>query len=84
MATGSRFATLTGSRCAFVLSERGKVRYASRSKALREANAWVQPRLALLKGSVCERLRARGNCDGPEEFDADIWFSNLGTRRRSA
>jgi hypothetical protein len=43
---------------------------------LREANAWVQPRLALPKGSVAERLRAGGKCDGPEEIDADIWFSN--------
>lgn len=76
MATGSRFATLAGAPCAFVLAERGKVRYASRSKALREANAWVQPRLALPKGSVCDRLRAGGRCDGPEEIDADIWFSN--------
>lgn len=76
MATGSRFATLVGAPCAFVLSEQGKVRYASRSRALREANAWVQPRLALPKGSVSERLRAGGTCDGPEEIDADIWFSN--------
>ncbi len=76
MATGSRFATLASAPCAFVLSEQGKVRHAARSKALREANAWVQPRLALPKGSVCERLRAGGTCDGPEETDADIWFSN--------
>jgi uncharacterized protein DUF955 len=76
MATGSRFATLAGAPCAFVLSERGKVRYASRSKALREANAWVQPRLALPKGSVCERLRAGGSCGGAEEIDADVWLSN--------
>lgn len=76
MAAGSRFAALAGAPCAFVLSEQGKVRYASRSKALREANAWVQPRQPLPKGSVCERLRAGGTCDGPEEIDADIWFSN--------
>lgn len=76
MATGSRFATLARAPCAFVLSEQGKVRYTSRSKALREANAWVQPRLHLPKGSICERLRAGGTCHGPEEIDADIWFSN--------
>jgi hypothetical protein len=76
MATGSRFAPLVGAPCAFVLSEQGKVRYASRSRALREANAWVQPRLALPKGSVSERVRAGGSCDGPEEIDADHWFSN--------
>jgi Zn-dependent peptidase ImmA (M78 family) len=76
IATGSRFVTLAGAPCAFVLSERGKVRYASRSKSLREANAWVQPRLALPKGSVSERLRAGGRCDGAEEIEADTWFSN--------
>jgi uncharacterized protein DUF955 len=76
MATGSRFATLAGAPCAFILSEQGKVRYASRSTSLRQANAWVQPRSALPKGSVCERLRAGGTCDGPEEMEADIWFSN--------
>jgi Zn-dependent peptidase ImmA (M78 family) len=76
MAAGSRFATFVGAPCAFVLSEQGKVRYASRSRALRDANAWVQPRIALPKGSVSERLRAGGACDGPEETDADIWFSN--------
>jgi Zn-dependent peptidase ImmA (M78 family) len=75
-ATGSRFAALAVAPCAFVLSEQGKVRYASRSKALREAKAWVQPRLPLPKGSVSERLRAGGSCDSPEETEADIWFSN--------
>jgi Zn-dependent peptidase ImmA (M78 family) len=76
MATGSRFATFVSAPCAFILSEQGKVRYASKSRALREANAWVQPRIALPKGSVCEQLRAGGTCNGPEEVDADIWFSN--------
>ena len=41
MATGSRFAALVRAPCAFVLSEQGKVRYASRSTALRDANAWI-------------------------------------------
>ena len=39
MATGSRYATFASTPSAFVLSERGKVRYASRSTALREARA---------------------------------------------
>jgi IrrE N-terminal-like domain len=76
VATGSRFAAIVGAPCAFVLSEQGKVRYASRSTCLREANAWVQPRLPLPKGSACARLRAGGTCDGIEEIEADIWFSN--------
>lgn len=76
MATGSRFAAVANAPCAFVIIEQGKVRYASRSKALREANAWVQPRLALPKGSVCERLHGGGTSGGPEEIDAEVWFSN--------
>jgi Zn-dependent peptidase ImmA (M78 family) len=76
MATGSRFATLANAACAFVLSEQGKVRYTSRSKTLREANAWVQPRFPLPQGSVAERVRGGGTCDGPEEVAADIWFND--------
>lgn len=77
-ATGSRFATFAAAPCAFVLSEKGKVRYASRSKALREAKAWIQPGLTLPRGSVAERVRAGGSFDGPEEIDADVWFNNRG------
>ncbi len=76
MATGSRFAALVSAPCAFVLSEEGKVRYASRSTMLREVNAWIPPRMILPQGSVCERLRAGGTCNGPEEVGADIWFSD--------
>ncbi|HVB16645.1 MAG TPA: ImmA/IrrE family metallo-endopeptidase [Stellaceae bacterium] len=76
MATGSRFATLVTTPCAFVLSEQGKVRYTSRSTPLREVNAWITPRVAVPTGSVTERVRAGGQCDGPEEVDADIWFSD--------
>jgi hypothetical protein len=76
MATGSRFATVVRAPCAFVLSEEGKVRYASRSTALREANVWIPPRTALPSGSVSERVRAGGACEGPEETDADVWFND--------
>jgi hypothetical protein len=76
MAAGSRFATLVGAPCAFVLSEQGKVRYASRSTALRQANAWIPPRMVLPQGSVSERLRAGGTCNGPEEVEADVWFND--------
>jgi hypothetical protein len=75
-ATGSRFATLVSAPCAFVLSEQGKVRYASRSTALREANAWVQPRTPLPQGSLSARVRAGGAYDGPEETEADVWFKD--------
>ena len=76
MATGSRFATVVATPCAFVLSEKGKVRYASRSKALREANAFIPPGTALPGNSVSERVRNGGKCDGPEEIMADLWFND--------
>jgi hypothetical protein len=76
MATGSRFAALVSAPCAFVLSEQGKVRYASRSTMLRQANAWIPPRTVLPQGSVSERLRAGGTCNGPEEVEADVWFND--------
>jgi hypothetical protein len=76
MATGSRFATAVSTPCAFVLSEQGKVRYAARSTPLRDASAWIPPRTDLPPGSVSERVRAGAACDGPEEIDADAWFSD--------
>jgi len=75
-ATASRFAAVHPAPCAFVLSEQGKVRYASRSNALRDAYAWIQPRLDLPRGSLSERIRAGATPDGPEKVDADIWFAD--------
>lgn len=75
-ATGSRFAAMAGVPCAFVLAERGKVRYASRSTSLREANAWIPPRTILPQESLAARLRAGGRSSGAEEIAADIWFDN--------
>lgn len=74
VATGSRFATVLRAPCAFVLSEQGKVRYASRSAGLRETGAWIAPRTALPSGSLSQRVRRGGRCNGPEETEADIWF----------
>lgn len=73
-ATGSRYAAVVNTPMAFVLSEQGQVRYASRSKALREASAWIQPQLKLPRNSISEKVRAGVLCDGCEEIDADIWF----------
>jgi len=75
-ATGSRFAAVAALPCAFVLSEKGAVRYASRSTVLRQGNAWIAPRMDLPVGSVCARLHAGGTCDGPEETAADLWFTS--------
>jgi hypothetical protein len=75
-ATGSRFAAVHPGPCAFVLSEQGKVRYVSRSNPLRDAYAWIQPRLDLPRGLLSERIRAGATSDGPEKVDADIWFAD--------
>lgn len=75
-ATGSRYAAVVSTPLAFVLSEQGKVRYASRSAVLKEANAWIPPRLELPRNSLSEKARAGAPCDDPEKIDADVWFSD--------
>ena len=74
-ATGFRFAAVVSTPCAFVLSEDGKVRYASRSRALVDAGAWIAPRLDLPQGTMSERARANG-AEGRGEIDAEVWFSD--------
>ncbi len=76
LATGSRFAAVARCPCAFVLSEQGKVRYSSRSTALRDAKGWISPRTDLPAGSVSERRRAGEAGTGPEDVEADIWFED--------
>jgi hypothetical protein len=74
MATGSRFATVLKAPCAFVISENGRVRYAARSSALRDANAWITPRIEIPQRSLSAKIRAGAEPDSPEEIDADEWF----------
>jgi Zn-dependent peptidase ImmA (M78 family) len=76
MATGSRYATVVSAPCAFVISERGKVRYAARSAALRDASGWISPRMPFPSGSVSEKVRTGVACEGPEEIDADLWLND--------
>lgn len=76
LATGSRFAAVTKPPCAFVFSEQGKVRYASRSAVLREAYGWVPPRMDLPANTLSARLRAGNAYGGTAEVEADIWFEN--------
>lgn len=75
-ATGSRFATVRAAPCAFVLSEQGRVRYTSRSKALREASAWITPQSDLPRDSLSARIRAGDRSGDAVEMDADLWFEN--------
>lgn len=76
VATGSRYAMVITAPCAFVLSEQGKVQYASRSKALREVSAWISPQAALPSGSMSARARGGESSDGAEEIAADLWFND--------
>jgi Zn-dependent peptidase ImmA (M78 family) len=76
VATGSRFAAVASAPVAFVLSEQGKVRYASRSKSLQEAFAWIPPRTELPEGSLSKRVCKGAPADNRYPVDADIWFSD--------
>ena len=75
-ATGSRYATVMDAPCAFVLSEKGLMRYASRSNTLREAGGWIPPRLDVPRETLSAGLRTGDTQTGPEEVAADIWFSD--------
>lgn len=73
-ATGSRFATEVDLPCAFVLSERGKVKYTSRSRTLRELGGWIKPGTPLPPTSISARKDADQR--DAEEIAADLWFND--------
>ncbi len=73
-ATGSRFAAAVDTPCAFVLSQDRVVRYASRSKALREVGAWISPGRALPVQSASHS--AAGIEVESGELAADQWFDD--------
>jgi len=76
-AAASRFACLSDIPCAFVTMERGSIRYAARSAALRQSGAWVPPRSSIPVGSVAHRLRSVGrNASETGEVSQDLWFDN--------
>jgi len=75
-ATGSRYAAVMDAPCAFVLSEKGLVRYASRSNSLREAKGWIPPRMGIPPETISAALRTGDPQAGPNEVAADVWFSN--------
>ena len=64
-ATGSRYATVMDAPCAFVLSEKGVVRYASRSNSLRDAGAWIPPRMEIPPQTLSAALRTGSKETGP-------------------
>jgi len=73
--TGSRFAAANSAPCAFVLSQAGKVKYAERSRSLREARVWIAPGFPLPAGSLSARCRSGDVVSGPEEVAADVWLN---------
>jgi Zn-dependent peptidase ImmA (M78 family) len=76
-AAASKFATLSNIPCAFVTMERGSVRYAARSKAVRNAGAWITPRSVIPAGSVAHQIRSSGkNGTRTSEVPQDVWFEN--------
>lgn len=51
------------------------VRYAARSTALRELNAWVEMRALIPPGSVAHRLVREGDWSGEDTgISQDVWF----------
>lgn len=76
-AAASRFASLSCTPCAFVTMERGAVRYAARSTALRQAGGWIPPKSVIPAGSVAHRIRSSGkNATETGEVSQDVWFDN--------
>lgn len=75
MATGSRYAEVISTPCAFVISENGKIRYASRSKPLIDGGAWIRPGEDVPRGTVSKRA-IEGAATPREEVPADEWFSD--------
>jgi Zn-dependent peptidase ImmA (M78 family) len=74
-ACASRLAAVTDYPCAFVFMNSTVVRYASRSKALRDLNAWVEMRAPVPPGSVAHRLIQAGDWSGADSgVSQDVWF----------
>lgn len=75
-ATGSRYAAVVSPPVAFVLSEQGRVRYASRSQLLKDASAWIPLRLDIPEDSLSKKVRAGLSAEAQDTVDADLWFSS--------
>ncbi|WP_213958035.1 MULTISPECIES: ImmA/IrrE family metallo-endopeptidase [unclassified Variovorax] len=74
-ACASRLAAVTDYPCAFVFMNSTVVRYASRSKALRDLNAWVEMRSPIPHESVALRLIQGGEWSGEDSrVSQDVWF----------
>lgn len=79
-ACASRMAALTDYPCAFVFMNSETVRYASRSKALRDLNAWIEMRAHIPGGSVAHRIVRDGEWSGSDDrVPQDVWFRDWPT-----
>ncbi len=74
-ACASRLAAVTDYPCAFVIMNSSVIRYASRSKALRDLNAWIESKSPIPPGSVARRLVEDDEWSGEDAaISQDVWF----------
>jgi len=74
-ACASRLAAVTDYPCAFVIMDSSVIRYASRSKALRDLNAWIESKSPIPPGSVAHRLVEDGEWSGEDAaISQDVWL----------
>lgn len=74
-ACGSRLASVTDYPCAFVFMDSQVVRYAARSKALRDLNAWIEMGAPIPNGSVAKELIESESSFGEDLcIEQDVWF----------
>ncbi|MBI3768652.1 MAG: hypothetical protein HY271_09180 [Deltaproteobacteria bacterium] len=64
--------------CAFVLTQNGTIRYASRSKSLRECGGWIRPGQKVPDASLAAQLIRSAKVDGPIEVSAGEWLDDWG------
>ena len=75
-ATGSCFAEMCDRPCAFVLAQDGIIRYASRSKRLKESGGWIAPGQKLPSESLAAQLLRSTKAAGSASVDAVEWLSD--------
>ena len=76
-ACASRLASVTEHPCAFVTMNSRVIRHASRSKSLRDLNAWIVPKSPIPPNSVAHRLVKDAEWFGEDHAVAqDVWFQD--------
>lgn len=75
MAVASRFAAVNFRPCAYVLAEKGMIRYVSYSPLLREWKAWIRIGGKIPTNSLAARTRLSSEA-GPLESDPTVWFDD--------